>query len=62
MLDEGSNFISDTFKRFCQNLNIEHTVSSLYHRQSNGQVEEYIKFIKCTIKMCTDTKSDIHRA
>ena len=50
MSDAGSNSISDKFKRFCQNLNIEQVVSSSYHHQSNGQVEVCIKFIKCTIK------------
>ena len=50
MPDESGNFISDKFKRFCKNLNIEQAVSSSYNLQTNGQVEEYIKFIKHTIK------------
>ena len=46
MSDAGGNFISDTFKTFCKNLNIEHAVSSLYYHQSNRQVEACIKIIK----------------
>ena len=50
MSDAGSNFISEKFKHFCNCLYIQQAVWSLYHHQSNGQVEACIKFIKCTIK------------
>ena len=62
MSDVGGNFISDKFKRFCQNINIEQAVSSLYHNQSSGQVKACVKFIKHATKKCIDTKSDIHIA
>ena len=42
----GGNFVSEKFKEFCGNLNIEHAVSSSYHHQSNRQVEVCIKFMK----------------
>ena len=58
----GGNTISDKFEKFCQNLNIEQAVSSSKQHQCNGQEEACIKSIKCTIKKCTDTKSDIHIA
>ena len=58
--DAGSNFISEKFKHFCNSLNFEQAVSSSYHHQSNRQVEAYIKFIKHTIKMCSDSSGDIH--
>ena len=48
--DAGTNFVSDTFKKFCSSLNIEQAVSSVYHHQSNGQAEACIKFTKCTLK------------
>ena len=51
MSDASSNFVSEKFRSFCSSLNIEQAVSSLYHYQSNGQVQGCIKFIKCTIKM-----------
>ena len=38
MSDVGDNFISDKFKQFCKNMNIEHATSSSYHHQNNGQV------------------------
>ena len=53
------NFISDKFKRFCQNLNIEQVVSSIYQHQRDGQVDVCIKFRKCTNNECIDTKSDV---
>ena len=45
---------------FCNNLNIEQAVSLSYHHQSNRQVEACIKFIKCTMKKCFNSWSDIH--
>ena len=50
MSDAGSNFISEQFKNFCNSLNIKQAVLSSYHHQSNRQVEDCIKLIKCTIK------------
>ena len=40
--------------------NTEETVSSSYHRLSNGQIESIIKFLKGYYQKCTDTKSNIH--
>ena len=48
--DAGTSFVSDKFRRFCNQLNIEQAVSSAYHHQSNGKVEACIKFIKHTLK------------
>ena len=62
MSDTGRNFVSERFKTFCHSLNIEQAVSSSYHHQSYGQVKACIKFIKCTIKKCSDSGSDIHMA
>ena len=62
MSDAGGTFISEKFKSFCKNLNIEQAVSSSYHHQSNGQVEACIKFIKCTLKKYFDSRSDPHVA
>ena len=39
MSDAGTNFISDKFHQFCKLVNIEQATSSVYHHQSNGQVE-----------------------
>ena len=62
MSDSGSNFVSDKFKTFCKSLNIEHAFLSSYHHQSNGQVETCIKFVKCTLKKCCESRSDTHIA
>ena len=58
--DTGINFVSDKFRRFCTQLNIEQALSSTYHHQSNGQVKACIKFIKCTLKKCANSGGDIH--
>ena len=60
--DTGTNFVSDRFRKFCSSLNIKQAVSSVYHHQSNGQVEACIKFIKCTFKKCTDSGGDLNMA
>ena len=46
MSDAGTNFISDSFQKFCRAINIELATSSAYHHQSNEQVKACIKFIK----------------
>ena len=61
MFDSGGNFVSDKFRTFCKSLNIEQVFSSSYH-QSNRQVEVCIKFVKCTLKKCFDSKGDPHIA
>ena len=58
MSDSGGNFLSDKFKTFCKSLNKEQTFSLSYHHQSNGQVEVCIKFVKCTLKKCFDSRVD----
>ena len=62
MSDAGTNFVSDRFQQFCKTINVEQAVSSVYHHQSNGQVEACIKFIKCTFKKCVESSSDINMA
>ena len=52
MSGSGGNFVSDKFRTFCKSINIEQAFSSSYHHQSNGQVEAYIKFVKCTLNKC----------
>ena len=62
MSDAGGSFISDKLKRFCQDINIQQIVLSSYYNQNDGQVGACIKFIRCIIKKCIDTISDIHLA
>ena len=58
----GTNFISDRFQQFCKTINVEQAVSSVYHHQSNRQVEACIKFIKCRFKKCANSGRDINMA
>ena len=62
MSNMDTNFVSDKFHQFCKLVNIEQATSSVYHHQSNGQAEAYIKFVKCTFKKCADSGSDINMA
>ena len=62
MSDVGTNFIADMFWQFCKSIYVEQVISSVYHHQSNGQVEACIKFIKCTFKKCADSGRDINVA
>ena len=39
MLDTGTNFVSDRFKKFCKTINVDQAASSTCHHQSNGQVK-----------------------
>ena len=48
--DAGTSLTSQKFKDFYRKLNIQQTITSLYHQQSSGQVKVCIKFVKCTIK------------
>ena len=62
MSDADTNFVSDKFQQFCKTINVEQAVSSVYHHQSNGQVEVCIKFVKCTFKKCANSGGDINMA
>ena len=62
MSDASTNSVSDRFHQFCKSINVEQAVSSVYHHQSNGQVEACIKFIKCMFKKCADSGGDINMA
>ena len=58
MSDAGTNYISERFRQFCRQLNIEQAITSSYQHKSNDQVEAQIKFIKHTIKICLDNNDD----
>ena len=62
MSDTGTNFVSDRFQKFCRAINIEQVILSVYHLQSNRQVEAFIKFIRCTLKKCPESSRDINMA
>ena len=60
--DAGTNFMSEKFKEFHSKMNIQQSITSSYHHQSNGVVEACIKCVMCTIKKCLNTNQDISLA
>ena len=58
--DAGINFTLSTFTQFCRQMKLEQLVALSYHHQSNSQVEEWIKYIKHTIKKCLDNNNNVN--
>jgi len=54
--DQGSNFMSRTFKQALQSLGVSHAVSSAYHHESQGALERWHQTLKSMLKKyCFDT-------
>uniref|UniRef100_A0A3Q1F7N1 Gypsy retrotransposon integrase-like protein 1 n=1 Tax=Acanthochromis polyacanthus TaxID=80966 RepID=A0A3Q1F7N1_9TELE len=54
--DQGTNFLSRTFKDTLQSLGISHSVSSAYHPQSQGALERWHQTLKSMLsKFCQET-------
>ena len=54
--DQGSNFLSKTFKQALQTLGVSHAVSSAYHHGSQGALEHWHQTLKSMLKKyCFDT-------
>ena len=62
VLDTHTNFTSEMFKKYCRKMDIQQSIISSYHHQSNGQMEACIKFVKHTIRKCLDINQDISLA
>src|SRR5277367_3572717 len=54
--DNGPNFISEEFERFCKQSYISHRLVSIYHPRSNGQAEIAVKHFKSSMKKITSSK------
>ena len=57
--DQGTNFLSRTFKQTLQSLGVSHSVSSAYHPESQGALERWHQTLKSMLqRYCHDTGKD----
>jgi hypothetical protein len=54
--DQGSNFMSDVFKRICKLFKIEKICTTAYHPESNGALESTHKTLANYLRCFCDTK------
>jgi hypothetical protein len=54
--DQGSNFMSDVFKRICKLFKIEKICTTAYHPESNGALERTHKTLTNYLRCFCDTK------
>ena len=59
--DNGSAFISDVFKSFCQMYNIKHLLSSYHHPQSQSKLEREHKSIGAALRSYPDVETTWHK-
>ncbi|XP_068245255.1 uncharacterized protein [Palaemon carinicauda] len=57
--DRGSNFTSDLFRQVMAAMNIKHTLSSVYHPESQGALERFHQTLKDALtKYCREHQTD----
>jgi transposase InsO family protein len=49
--DQGKQFESKLFAKFCKQFNITHVMASAYHHQTNGKVERFMRFIENSLAL-----------
>jgi transposase InsO family protein len=58
--DNGSQFVSEEFKSYLEELGIKHTRITPYWARANGLVENFNKVLQCAIQM-SDIPKDIKK-
>ncbi|XP_014771646.1 uncharacterized protein K02A2.6-like [Octopus bimaculoides] len=48
--DNGTQFVSCEFKRFCEMFTLEHKTIALYHPRLNGRAEQFMDTFKRALK------------
>jgi len=48
--DNGTQFTSGTFQRFCKNNGIYYKLSAPYHPSTNGEAEHFVQTFKTAMK------------
>ncbi|RCN44980.1 integrase core domain protein [Ancylostoma caninum] len=56
--DQGTNYMSDTFRSLLRNLHVNHKTSTPYHHESNGQVERANRTLQEQIAIATEQHHD----
>ena len=59
--DNGKQFTSDDFGRFCKSNGINHILTAPYHQSSNGQAERFVQTIKRGLKLNNVSKGCTQR-
>lgn len=48
--DNGPQFVSEEFKKFCKTNNVQHLTTAPFHPASNGQAERFVRTFKTSFK------------
>jgi hypothetical protein len=50
--DNGPQFVSAEFEKFCSSNGVRHSTSSAYHPRSNGEAERFVRTFKNAMSSC----------
>ena len=60
--DNGTQFLSQEFRKFTRSWNFQHITSSPYYPKSNGLADRYVQTIKNLLERCKLSNSDPYLA
>ncbi|XP_062542361.1 uncharacterized protein K02A2.6-like [Armigeres subalbatus] len=60
--DNGTQFTSVDFQKFCADNDIDRITTAPYHPQSNGQAERFVDTFKRSVKKIQEGKRTLHEA